>query len=84
MEKKIIITIILVNIEIQIIQTIIFDFENTWCIYSAFLSKKSTLKRTYRITQKELHKMLKCSLTLENNAQICIQLFCNFYESLDE
>ena len=33
--KEIIIPIILVNIEITIIQTIIF--EKIWCIYSAFL-----------------------------------------------
>ena len=38
--EKIIITIILVNIEISIIQTIIFEFENIIMFYSEFLCKK--------------------------------------------
>ena len=42
--EKIIITIILVNTEITIIQTIIFEFENMMH-YSEFLKKKKTEKK---------------------------------------
>ena len=38
---KIIITIILVNIEITIIQTIIFEFENMLYLFSMSLPKKT-------------------------------------------
>ena len=39
--EKIIITIILVNIEITIIQTIIFEFENMMYVFSMSLQKNS-------------------------------------------
>jgi hypothetical protein len=39
--EKIIITIILVNIEITIIQTIIFEFENVLYLFTMSLPKKT-------------------------------------------
>jgi hypothetical protein len=59
---KIIITIILVNIEIAIIQTIIFEFENM-INYSACLSKKT-------ICNWELWNLDKKN-PIQNNVKIC-------------
>ena len=62
--EKIRIMIILVNIEISIIQTIIFEFENMMHLIIISLQKDTLLMRTS--TQNG---------QIENN----VQLFCNFY-----
>ena len=56
---KIIITIILVNIEITIIQSIIFQFENMLCLFSMSLPKKTLQLRTLKFHLKGIHKMVK-------------------------
>jgi peptidoglycan hydrolase CwlO-like protein len=56
MEKKIIITIILVNIEITIIQTIIFEFVNNNTLLQHFVTENleiSPLKKNTQNGQKE-------------------------------
>ena len=61
--EKLIITIYFVHIEITIIQAILLEFK-TWCIYSAFLSKKTLCNWELRnFTLKKRHKMSnrKCS-----------------------
>ena len=59
--EKIIITIILVNIEISIIQTIIFEFENMMHLFIISLKKKNTNKwELWNFPLKKIHdKMVK-------------------------
>ena len=78
--ERIISTIISVNNEIMIIETIIFEFE-TCCNHSAFLPEKTLLR--LRIVKIRLKKKTRKLLKIKNNVQICIQLFCNFYKALN-
>ena len=48
--EKIIVTIILVNIEITIIQTIIFEFENMMHLFSISLKKKHFVTENLGLT----------------------------------
>ena len=45
---KILITIVLVNIEITIIQTIIFEFENMLYLFSMSLPKKNVVTENFK------------------------------------
>jgi hypothetical protein len=56
---KIIIKIILVNIEITIIQTIIFEFEDMLYLFSMSLPKKTLELRTFKFRLNKVHKMVK-------------------------
>ena len=55
---KIVITIILVNIENTIIQTIIFEFENM-CLFSMSLTKKTFGTENFEFSAYKIHKMVK-------------------------
>ena len=55
---KIVITIILVNIEYTIIQTIIFVFENM-CLFSMSLTKKTFGTVNFEFSPYKIHKMVK-------------------------
>ena len=67
MEKKIIIMIIFVNIEITIIQTIIWVWK-----HDAFIQHFSPKK--HFVTLKFLFVLIE-NVQIENNVQICIQWF---------
>ena len=54
--EKILILIILVNIEITIIQTIIIEFEN---MYLSSMSLPKTLTENFEISPQKIHKMVK-------------------------
>ena len=56
-EEKIISTVILVNIEITIIEFIIFLSLKTWCIFSAFLSKKHFVTENFEMFEKKLNSI---------------------------
>ena len=66
---KIIIMIILVDIEITIIQTIIFEFENMLYLFNMSLRNWELWNFDLKIPQNGI----------QNNIQTCIQLFCPFY-----
>ena len=57
--EKIIITILLVNIEVTIIEKIIFELENMMHLLSISLQKRKNTPKYFQI---------------ENDVQICIQL----------
>ena len=65
-KKKIIITLTVVNIEIPIIQKIIFEFENM--MHCFIITLKCPLKK------KKIQNVQIESVQIENNVQICIQL----------
>ena len=59
MEKKIIITINLVNIEITIILTIIFEFVNNNTLLQHFVTENleiSSLKKIHKMVKKKMFK----------------------------
>ena len=79
--RIIIIIIILVNIEIMIIQTIIFYFENIMYLFSMSLPQKHFVTENFEISPKNnAQNGQKENVKIYNNVQICIQLLCTFYK----
>ena len=70
----------LVNIVITIISIIIFEFGNMMHLFSITWKKKHFVSDNFEITLKKNTQKVQ----IENDAEICIELFCNFYETFNE
>ena len=72
---KIIITIILVNIEIMTIQTFIFEFENMYLL-------SMSPKKIHKMVKKKKMFPFKIIYFRLEIIQICIEVFCPFYKKI--